>query len=232
MLETAERLVTEEKQPSLQQFLLLVGGLRAMTSGEHRPTEVLDSYLLRSLAVAGYAPSFYALRALRPRGPAPVRSARPPAACCARPAGSPDRRTRPPRPLAVLGALLAGDWPASASADARHRREARGLVAAFLAWHLERGLRSLRLRRALGVSGMTPRDRAAPVSVPVRPPTPHPSGARPPAVPTDLVPRARRDRHGRQRPLGQGARPAPHRRPRARRAARSSTWSRVRSRSA
>ena len=31
MLETADRLVTEEGQPAVQQFLLLVGGLRAMT---------------------------------------------------------------------------------------------------------------------------------------------------------------------------------------------------------
>ena len=58
MLETADRLVAEEKQPSLQHFLLLVGGLRAMAAGRARPGQVLDSYLLRSLAVAGYAPSF------------------------------------------------------------------------------------------------------------------------------------------------------------------------------
>ena len=58
MLETAERLVTEEKEPAVQQFLLLVGGLRAMASGERGPGQVLDSYLLRSLSVAGYAPSF------------------------------------------------------------------------------------------------------------------------------------------------------------------------------
>ncbi len=58
MLETADRLVPEEKQPSVQQFLLLVGGLRAMVEGTRQPGQVLDSYLLRSLAVAGYAPSF------------------------------------------------------------------------------------------------------------------------------------------------------------------------------
>ena len=29
-----------------------------MVGGERRPAQVLDSYLLRSLAVAGYAPSF------------------------------------------------------------------------------------------------------------------------------------------------------------------------------
>jgi DNA repair protein RecO (recombination protein O) len=29
------------------------------------------------------------------------------------------------------------------AADQRHRRESRGLVSAYLHWHLERGLRSL-----------------------------------------------------------------------------------------
>ncbi len=72
MLETAERLASEDKQPMLQQFLLLVGGLRAMATGEHAASQVLDSYLLRSLAVAGYAPSFDALRAVRRRGAAQV----------------------------------------------------------------------------------------------------------------------------------------------------------------
>ena len=45
--------------------------------------------------------------------------------------------------ITLLGALLAGDWPTIDAADPRHLREASGLVAAFLAWHLERGLRSL-----------------------------------------------------------------------------------------
>ena len=45
--------------------------------------------------------------------------------------------------LTLLGALLAGDWATVAASDERHRREASGLVAAYLAWHLERGLRSL-----------------------------------------------------------------------------------------
>src|ERR1700712_2457055 len=58
MLETAERLASEEKEPTVQQFLLLVGGLRAMVGGERRPRQVLDSYLLRFLAAARYARSF------------------------------------------------------------------------------------------------------------------------------------------------------------------------------
>ena len=57
MLETAERFTPVEKEPSLRQFLLLVGGLRALGEGVHDPRLVLDAFLLRSLAVAGYAPA-------------------------------------------------------------------------------------------------------------------------------------------------------------------------------
>ena len=62
MLETADRLVTEEGEPAVQQYQLLVGALRVLnrgTSDGPRPASmILDSYLLRALAVAGYAPSF------------------------------------------------------------------------------------------------------------------------------------------------------------------------------
>ncbi|MCY7366069.1 MAG: DNA repair protein RecO C-terminal domain-containing protein, partial [Frankiaceae bacterium] len=41
--------------------------------------------------------------------------------------------------------LLTGDWDAAEQADPRTRKQASGLVAAHLQWHLERGLRSLPL---------------------------------------------------------------------------------------
>jgi DNA repair protein RecO (recombination protein O) len=47
--------------------------------------------------------------------------------------------------VALLGALLTGDWSTADASDLRFRREGNGLVAAFLQWHLERGLRSLPL---------------------------------------------------------------------------------------
>ena len=103
---------------------------------------MLDSYLLRSLAVAGYAPSFEHCARCGDEGP--HRWFNPAAvACCARPAGCPAPPTPAPETIAVLGALLAGDWAAVEAADPRHLREASGVVAAYLAWHLERGLRSL-----------------------------------------------------------------------------------------
>ena len=42
-----------------------------------------------------------------------------------------------------MGALLSSDWDTAQNSEARHRREASGLIAAYLQWHLERGLRSL-----------------------------------------------------------------------------------------
>ena len=142
MLETAERLVSEERQPSVQQYLLLVGALRAMTGGEHRSNDVLDSFLLRSLSVAGYAPSFWACASCGLEGPHRAFSPAQGGALCttcrvpgsANPAGE---------TLTLLGALLAGEWAVVHDAETRHRREARGLVAAYVAWHLERGLRSM-----------------------------------------------------------------------------------------
>jgi DNA repair protein RecO (recombination protein O) len=142
MLETAERLVAEEHEPALQQYLLLVGGLRAMTTGDHRPGDVLASFLLRSLAVAGYAPSFDGCA--RCGAPGPHTAFHPSAGgvlCgdCRMPgAARPAAAT-----LVLLAALLTGDWSVVDAAEQRHRKEARGLVSAYLSWHLERGLRSL-----------------------------------------------------------------------------------------
>jgi DNA repair protein RecO (recombination protein O) len=142
MLETADRLVVEEKEPSLQHFLLLVGGLRAMASGDRQPGQVLDSYLLRSLSVAGYAPSFEHCARCGLEGPHRWFNPSMGGVLCAtcRVPGSANPSTTT---IAVLGALLAGDWPLLEAADARSLKEASGLVAAYLSWHLERALRSM-----------------------------------------------------------------------------------------
>jgi DNA repair protein RecO (recombination protein O) len=143
MLETAERLATEEREPAVQQFLLLVGGLRALTADDGRGAgQVLDSYLLRSLAVAGYAPSFAHCARCGLEGPHRWFNASMGGMLCAT-CRVPGSASPGVETIALLGALLAGDWPAVAASDERARREASGVVAAYLAWHLERGLRSL-----------------------------------------------------------------------------------------
>jgi DNA repair protein RecO (recombination protein O) len=144
MLETAERLTAEEKEPAVQQFLLLVGGLRILAEGTHAAGSVLDAFLLRSLAVAGYAASFDECARCGRVGPHAFFNVPAGGVVCAgcRPPGS---VTPAPETLALLAALLTGDWATVDRSDARHRREASGMTAAYLQWHLERGLRSLPL---------------------------------------------------------------------------------------
>ncbi|WP_232676990.1 DNA repair protein RecO [Nocardioides sp. R-C-SC26] len=142
MLETADRLVPEERQPAVQQFLLLVGGLRAMAGGQRSPGQVLDSYLLRALSVAGYAPSFDDCAHCGRPGPHrwlnPSMGGMLCTTCRLPGSASPSEET-----VLLLGALLAGDWAVVEAAEPRALREASGLVAAFVTWHLERSLRSL-----------------------------------------------------------------------------------------
>jgi DNA repair protein RecO (recombination protein O) len=142
MLETAERLVVEDKEPALQQFLLLVGALRTMCEGERSPGSVLDSFLIRSLSVAGYAPSFDGCARCGLEGPHRAFSSAAGGMLCSD-CRVPGSASPAPETVRLLGALLAGDWPEVEAADPRHRREATSLVAAYLAWHLERQLKSL-----------------------------------------------------------------------------------------
>jgi DNA repair protein RecO (recombination protein O) len=158
MLETAERFTPVEKEPALRQLLLLIGGLRALGEAEHDPRLVLDAFLLRSLAVAGYAPALEeCARCGAPgngRAHAGVRSAdrevRLPAFAIAaggmvcascRPPGASSPATGT---VALMLALLRGDWDSADCSERRHRVECSGLVAAYLQWHLEHSIRSLR----------------------------------------------------------------------------------------
>ena len=146
MLETADRLVVEEGEPSVQQYLLLVGALGALnrgtTDGVRSASLILDSYLLRSMAVAGYAPTFTDCARCGVVGPHSAFSAGAGGVVCepCRPSGS----ARPASDtLDLLGALLEGRWADTREVDPRVAKEASGLTAAYVAWHLERGLRSL-----------------------------------------------------------------------------------------
>ena len=142
--ETAERLTTIEEEPSLPLFLLTLGALRVLAGGEHASTLVLDSYLLRAMGLAGWAP---ALTACAVCGrPGVHRGFSVPAGGVVCPDCRPPGSAHPsPTTLALMAALAVGDWPAADTSAEAHRREASGLVAAHLQWHLERGLRSLPL---------------------------------------------------------------------------------------
>src|SRR5690606_13457966 len=140
MVETADRLSEAESGP--QQYLLLVGGLRALTLGEHAPRSILDSYLLRVMALAGWAPALAECARCGRAGPHDVFVAQLGGIVCrdCAPAGSPrvDAET-----VRLLGALMAGEWDTVDAAGPRATAGASGVVAAYAQWHLERGIRSL-----------------------------------------------------------------------------------------
>ena len=153
VLETAERLTVEEREPSLRLYLLVVGALRSLAEQAHTPSLVLDAFILRAMAIAGYEPALDACARCGEPGPHRFFSVAGGGIVCRehRPAGA---ATVNEPALELLAALLSGEWSVADAADARAQREASGLVAAYLQWHLERGLRSLPLveRNAPGVA--------------------------------------------------------------------------------
>lgn len=140
MVETADKVT--EHEPSLQQYLLLVGALRSLSRNEHGAPMTLDSYLLRALSMAGWAPSFHDCAVTGEPGPhsAFVVQLGGVVSDEVAPPGTPRLDTDT---LALLTALLTGDWTTADAASERTRSRASGIVAAYTQWHLERGLRSL-----------------------------------------------------------------------------------------
>jgi DNA repair protein RecO (recombination protein O) len=144
ILETAERLAGEERNPLPALQRLTVGALRAVADGS-RPRElVLDAYLLRAMGVAGWAPAV--TECARCAAPGPHRAFHVAAggSVCVhcRPSGS---VTPPQGVLDLMAALHDGDWDYAQTSTPGHRSQASGLVAAHLQWHLERQLRTLPL---------------------------------------------------------------------------------------
>lgn len=140
MVETAEKLTGDDSSP--QQYLLLVGALRALANKEHDASLVLDSYLLRALAIAGWAPNFYDCARCGDPGPHQAFVMQLGGVVCrdCRPAGA---AVIDPLTGELLGALLSGDWSVADVAPEGIRALASGIVAAYSQWHIERGLKSL-----------------------------------------------------------------------------------------
>jgi DNA repair protein RecO (recombination protein O) len=144
VLETADRLTAEEKEPSLRMFLLVIGALRSLAEQTHPAGLVLDAFLLRAMSVAGWEPALSDCARCGEVGPHRHFSVPAGGSVCpaCRPTGS-----AMPSPVTIehLEALLSGNWERAEASLGINRREGSGLVAALLQWHLERGLRSLAL---------------------------------------------------------------------------------------
>ena len=144
VLETAERLAGAEGEPALRLYLLVVGALRALADGRRPAPLVLDAFLLRAMAAAGWAPAL--TECARCGRPGPHQAFSVPAGGAVCPGCRPPGAATPSlATLELLDALMHGDWSQAQSAAPSTCRQATGLIAAHLQWHLERQLRSLPL---------------------------------------------------------------------------------------
>ena len=140
MVETADRLVDDEPAPN--QYILLVGALRSLSRGEHGTRGTLDSYLLRALSLGGWAPALDACARCGADGPHRLFLAQLGGVLCTNcaPPGTPPVS---PAVLAHTQALLAGDWVTVEGAAERDAIAASGLIAAYVQFTMDRGLRAL-----------------------------------------------------------------------------------------
>ncbi len=140
IVETAEKVTGAET--ATQQFILVVGALRAISQRDHDARLILDSYLLRALALAGWAPNFDSCTGCAKPGPHQAFQLQIGGVVCesCKPAGA---VVLDDESSLLLGALLAGDWDYADQSSAKARASASGVVSAYTQWHMERGLKSL-----------------------------------------------------------------------------------------
>jgi DNA repair protein RecO (recombination protein O) len=144
MLEAADK-VAEEHERNVRLFLMLLHGLRALDTRPADPAAVAEAYLLRLLALSGFAPSLTACAVCRSTQVARFSASQGGAVC----EGCMDRDARRVNPaaLAWLAGLLTGDLEAAGQdrPPREVRGEARALLYGFSEFHLDRRIRSLPL---------------------------------------------------------------------------------------
>ena len=139
MAETAMKLTGDER--ATQQYLLLVGALRSLATNEHDPAQILDSYLLRALAVAGWAPNFADCTGCNALGPHTGFVIQTGGVVCSN-CMPPGAAIINPDVAVLLGALLSGEWAYVESASEKNKSSASSIVSAYSQWHIDRGLKS------------------------------------------------------------------------------------------
>ena len=144
MGEAVERLTNEGFDPTSAHYMMLVGALHALVHSGRPPVLILDAFLLRTIAMAGWRPELRRCAVCGAEGPhhafdvaqggVVCRDCRRPGAVAARPSVTEH-----------MIILLAGDWEEALATEAAAQGEAGRLIARILAYHLERPLTALDL---------------------------------------------------------------------------------------
>lgn len=143
ILDTIDHIMEQEGEADLAQFSLLHGAIHAIATGAHLPSLILNSYILRAMRCAGWEFAVFECAVCGVEGPHQALSVELGGAVCTmcKPAGAliPSVDT-----WQLLGALLVGDWNIADFSEEAARRSASAIIGAFLQWHLERQVKSLR----------------------------------------------------------------------------------------
>ncbi|VEI14117.1 DNA repair protein RecO [Trueperella bialowiezensis] len=142
MLELADRLTGDDPDPA--QFQLLHGALHAVATKAHEPDLVLGSYMLRAMALSGWALAVFECALCGGEGPHEAFHVQSGGAVCddCRPPGS---ATPAVETWQLIAALAEGDWLIADRAPTSARKEAGPLIAAFVQWQLESKVKSLNM---------------------------------------------------------------------------------------
>jgi DNA repair protein RecO (recombination protein O) len=137
ILEATDR-VTQDRERSVRQFMLLLTALRALSDGDE-PASVVDAYLLRTASLAGFRPHLRACASCGRPGPHARFSVAMGGLVCddCRTANSVRIREAT---VPYLAYLLEQEWATPAAEETR--REASGLVRAYVEYHFDRPLRA------------------------------------------------------------------------------------------
>lgn len=138
IVEAAERLTRENS--SSQHYLLVLGAIRTLSNLQLRSDQVLDSYLLRSLAISGWVP---ALDSCHTCSAEPTMFSTHSGAVSCVDCRLPGSVNLQSVGLDHMRNLLSGDWERVTKASEQTRTQVSGVVAAYLQWQIERGLKSL-----------------------------------------------------------------------------------------
>jgi DNA repair protein RecO (recombination protein O) len=143
MAEMTDKLVVEEGDRSVQQFLLLLAGLKSLTEATLETDIVLNTFMVRSMAVAGWSSSYAECARCHEPGPHSWYSINHGGVLCSM-CKVPGCTAPGSEVIEYLASILTGDWEGATRADDKTRKTAGSLLAAQLQWHIEREVRSLK----------------------------------------------------------------------------------------
>ena len=143
MAEMADKLVVEEGEKSLQQFLLLLAGLKSLTEETLETDIVLNTFMIRSIAIAGWSSSYSECARCHEPGPHSWYAITHGGVLCTE-CKVPGSSSPGSEVIDYLAHLLTGNWDSAAHTDEKTRKTAGSLLAAQFQWHIEREVRSLK----------------------------------------------------------------------------------------